>query len=210
MPIPLTGIALGVNAIGGLLKARSARRRAKRVRGQRLAALQPLKAELATGQYGLSQSEGAIQRQVTTQTLADLAERNILDSSVAAPQVAQAVAPIQLAHSDRNRSLAKYIAASEDAIASDTEAPGYGEYLGDTLGDVGGYLARIQGRRQARADRDEEFKRWIDLVNSVSPQGAQVSATLPTGSRSGDMVTGGGEEDYGDENFGFRFPKRIR
>jgi hypothetical protein len=208
--IGLAAIGLGANLLGGLIKTRSERKRRAKVRAERLAALKPLEATLGTGQYGLSQSEGNIARTVTQQTLGDLAGRGILDSTISAPAVAQAVAPIQLEHENRNRQLATYIASSKQAIAEDTSAPGYGETLGNAVGDVGGYLALLQGDRDERVRRKQEHNYMMEMLRGGPnfQQGVpdfrgdfQVPAVPPLG-----QVGQAGEEDY----FSARYPKKRR
>src|SRR3990167_4915550 len=104
-PLALGLYGLGSKLLGGYLSARSERSRMRRQRIAQEAALAPLEAEipklranLATSRFGLSGSENAIRQGVVEGTLADLGQRGLLQSSVAAPSVARAVAPIELQH----------------------------------------------------------------------------------------------------------------
>lgn len=199
-------IGLGANLLGGLIKTRGESQRRKKIRAERLAALKPLEATLAQGQYGLSSSEGAIQRQVTQQTLGDLSSRGILDSNVAPAQVAQAVAPIQMEHDQRNQVLAQHIAASKEAIASDTAAPGYGEVFGDALGDVGGFMALLEGRSAEKRRRAQEHDYLLETLGLLRPhQQDMMGPPAPAPGATTPIANPESDENQYDR---FRYPTR--
>lgn len=164
------GIGLGANLLGGLLKSRGEKRRLKKIQQARLAALQPLEALLKSRQFGPSQSEGNIMQMVTQQTIGDLQQRGMINSSVAAPQIAQAVAPIEEQRQRRTQGLMERIAAEKSSIATDTAAPGWEDALGDSLGQLGGYATMISARNDARKQRDIERQQETEQMKMLIDQ----------------------------------------
>lgn len=151
------GIAFGANLLGGLFKRRSERRRAQKLRDALLADLQKQESILSTLQVGPSQSEGALLQTATTRTLSDLAGRGVLRSSIAAPAVAAAVAPIEEARQRRVQGLAERIAAARRAILEGTSVPGYGGALGESFEEGGDLLIQLAGRQRRQRDRQRRL-----------------------------------------------------
>lgn len=142
MPAPLLiGAALGANLGGKLLGIHSERNRRKKLRARLLAENAPLEALLQTRQFGPSESEGALMNTIVQRTLGDLSSRGVLNSSVAAPQIAGAVAPIENQRQQRTQGLMERVVAARQAIISGTELPGYGQAFGESMGEAGDLLA---------------------------------------------------------------------
>lgn len=146
------GISLGSKLLGGLLSTRSERRRQERLRSRLLANLRPMEALLGQAEFGQSESEGNIARTVTSRTLRGLAGQGLINSSIAAPSVAQAVAPIEAGRQARRASLLERLTAARAAIYSGTEMPGYGAAFGGVLDQGGDLLALLAGQRDARSN----------------------------------------------------------
>lgn len=158
MALPaLLAASFGANLIGSILGTSSERKRRKRLRAQLLAENAPLEALLRTRQFGPSESEGNIMQSVTQRTLSDLASRGILNSSISAPAVAQAVAPIENQRQQRTQDLLERVVAARQAILQGTELPGYGEAFGSSLGEAGSLLALIAGMKSRGTGGSEEY-----------------------------------------------------
>lgn len=165
--LPAMGVSIGANLLASYLKTRGERRRLKRLREAKMAALKPLEDVLSTRQYGLGQSEGNILRRVQSRTLGGLAQRGLLDSNVAAPAVAQAVAPVEAQHEERNQALMAQIAQMKSGIEGETSLPGYEEAFAGALGSTGDFASMYGARQQARQDYDSETERMLQLFEAA-------------------------------------------
>ena len=133
--------ALGANLLGSLFSIRSERNRRKKLRERLLAENAPLEALLQTRQFGPSESEGSLMQVATQRTLSDLASRGVLNSSISAPAVAQAVAPIEEQRQRRTQGLLERVVAARQAIIEGTSLPGYGAAFGEAFGEAGDLMA---------------------------------------------------------------------
>lgn len=167
---PITGTLIaahGLQALGGAITGYSARRAAEKRRRRRLKALEPVEAQIQQMGFGPSQSEGRIEQAVTNRTLRSLARRGVLQSSFAPGEVAAAVAPIEEQRQARLQDARFRLAAAKEAIEADTDIPGTGAIFGETLGDVGGFLALRAGIEDARRANKEQ----LELLKSLFQQG---------------------------------------
>ena len=144
-PAGAIGGGLLAQTLGGLLKTNSERKRLEDLRAKLEEAILPLKQQAMNLRFGGSQASGSLTRRVTNNTLTDLGSRNVLDSSFAAPAVAEAVAPIEAAETDRRLASEERLAAAKFAIAEGTSLPGFGSAFGGALDDTGGLLALFGG-----------------------------------------------------------------
>jgi hypothetical protein len=150
--------AIGSTLLGSLLSVGSERERRKKLKEQYDLAIQPLRDRFSTANVGLSAAEGGLLRSTTDRTLTSLASRGVLDSSIAAGEVAGAVAPIEAAAAGRRDSLAERLASAQFQIAENTSAPGYAGAVGGALGDIGGFLGLLEGvKRGYRGGFGEAF-----------------------------------------------------
>lgn len=140
------GVGLGANLLSGVLSAIGKKKQMARLERSQLEALRPLEGIAATRAFGPSQSSGALQQAVVNQTLGDLSSRGVLDSTIAAPAVAQAVAPIEAQRQRDLSSLLERISAAKQAIAENTSAPGLESAFAGTLGEAGNILTYLGGR----------------------------------------------------------------
>lgn len=133
--------ALGANLIGSLLSVRSERKRRQRLRERLLAENAPLEALLQQRQFGPTESEGNLMQVATQRTLSQLASQGVLNSSISAPAVAQAVAPIEEQRQRRTQGLLERVVAARQAIVEGTSLPGYGAAFGEAFGEAGDLMA---------------------------------------------------------------------
>jgi hypothetical protein len=171
MALPLLAGAFGANLLAGLIGTSGARKRSRRLRQMQLAALSPLEALLSQSEFGPSEAEGGLMRTVESRTLRDLAGRGVLNSSISAPAVAQAVAPIEERRQARRQGLAERLAAARQAIYASTEAPGYEEAFAGTLGEFGGLLALLGGEQFG--GQAGMGKASVDVESVTPPRPAQ-------------------------------------
>ena len=154
-PLALLAIAGGAQLLGGIFKTQSERSRLQDLRGQLEAAIAPLEADARGRRFGSSQSTGSLTRRVTRNTLEGLGERGVLDSSFAAPAVAEAVAPIEAAETGRRLQSEERIASAKFAIAEGTSLPGFGSAFGGALEDLGSFLSLQAGRQAGKGAREK-------------------------------------------------------
>ncbi len=170
----------GLAKLGGnLIGARGREKRAKRLRAQLLATLRPQEAQLATMQFGQSQTDSDLSQGATANVLNDYAQRGILGSSYTAPAVAQAIAPIQERANARRQGLMERLAAAKQAIYANTDVPGTADAFGQTLGEFGGLLSLGAGyHMRGGGGEGTEFGDWLrkesdgevdefDIMNSI-------------------------------------------
>lgn len=173
MPAPLLiGAALGANLGGKLLGIASERAQRKKLRARLLAENAPLEALLRTRQFGPSESEGALMNTIVQRTLGDLASRGVLNSSISAPAVAGAVAPIENQRQARTQGLMERVVAARQAIIEGTELPGFGAAFGSTLGEAGDLLALFStiGQREGN-----QMSKSFSEPNATNPMGFEES-----------------------------------
>lgn len=139
----LVGGALGANLLGSLFSVRSERKRRQKLRERLLAENAPLEALLQTRQFGPSESEGNLMQAVTDRTLSGLASQGVLNSSISASRVAQAVAPIEEQRQRRTQGLLERVVAARQAIIEGTSLPGYGAAFGESFGEAGDLMALL-------------------------------------------------------------------
>ena len=170
MALPGLAVAFGANLLSGLIQTSGTRKRMARLRREQLAALGPLEALLSQSAFGPSATEGDLMRTAESRTLRDLASRGVLKSSIAAPSVAQAVAPIEERRQARRQSLAERLAAARQSIYAGTQMPGYEEAFAGTLGEFGG-LAAIMAGEEAGWFGDGGGGRAFTDVSQMTPPG---------------------------------------
>jgi len=154
MAVPLLAIAIGANLAGSLLSTVGERQRLQELARKQHEAIQPLKDRFTTAQTGLSSSEGSLVQGATDRTLRGLASSGVIDSSISAGSVAGAVAPVQAQAADRRDRLAQSLASAQFQIAGNEALPGYAEAFGGSLGEIGGFLALMEGIKQGRGAVD--------------------------------------------------------
>lgn len=165
-PLVMMGLGLGANLLSGLFSSGSAQRaRKKRIRNQ-LLALQPLEKQLAQYKIGPTAVEGSLLDTLVKRKLGDLAARGVLNSSIAAPEVGAAIAPVEANRMNRIDEMAARIAGLKQGIYGDSEMPGYGDALANTLGNFGQiatavgaeklYNPNATGQVDPLADRQEK------------------------------------------------------
>ncbi len=160
------GVGLGLGLLGNILGTRSERNRLEKMRAELETSLNPVEANLQGKQFGPSQSEGRVTQGITQSTLSDLSNRGVLDSSFAAPQVAQAVAPLELQRQQDIQQGTRDLAAARMQVKGATSLPGYGEAFGQTLGDFGELAAlqagRSEGRKRAQGRQRDRIRGQIE------------------------------------------------
>ena len=139
------GLSLGAGLLGSLFTTFSEKKRREELAEQMRKDLQPLIDRSETLKAGLTTSEGGLIRGMQEGTVQSLAERGVLDSSVAPAEVAAAAGPVLLRAAERRDALAERIAAAQTQISEVESAPGFGEAFGGSLTNLGGYLALIRG-----------------------------------------------------------------
>lgn len=127
------------------------------LRARLFASLSPLEALYQTRRLGPSQTEGDIMSAVTQRTLGGLAERGVLQSSVTAPAVAAAVAPIENQRQQRVQGLLERLVAARQSILEGTQAPGYGAAFGEALGQGGDLLAYLAGQQYGNRSKNASY-----------------------------------------------------
>ena len=137
--------SFGSNLLGSLFGIGSERKRRRRAREEGLQNLQPLESLLGQRQFGPTESEGNLMQVATNRTLSQLASQGVLNSSISAPAVAAAVAPIENQRQQRTQGLLERVVAARQAILSGTELPGYGAAFGQAFGEGGDLLALLAG-----------------------------------------------------------------
>lgn len=146
---------LGFNLASKIFATGSERARRRKLRERLLAENMPLEALLRTRQFGPSESEGALMNTVVQRTLGDLASRGVLNSSISAPAVAGAVAPIENERQARTQGLMERVVAARQAILQGTELPGYGQAFGESFGEAGDLLALFSTINQRGGGMDD-------------------------------------------------------
>lgn len=145
----LAGIALGANIGSTLLGLGAEKARAERMEAAFLReAVKQERINAASQFSGFTQSEGNLADAVTSRTLSSLANRGILQSSISPGAVARAVAPIEERRQrriERQRERAQNLRLG--AATAGASAPGFGDFLGGALGEVGGFLALKAGQQ---------------------------------------------------------------
>jgi len=152
--LALLGGSFGMKLGSALFGVGSERRRRDKLRHDMLANLAPLEAQVNQANFGPSQSEGSLAQSATSSVLSSLADRGVLQSSIAAPAVAAAVAPIEQQRQARRQGLIERLTAAKNAIYGDTSMPGYGSAFADTLGQGGDVLALLAGRQMQGGGMD--------------------------------------------------------
>lgn len=191
------GIAVGANLASGLLRVRSQRARQRKLRTARLEAIRPLEGLLRATQYGPTLAESAAREQAGTQARQDLSSRGLLESSVAPGQVAAATAPFDMLRENRQQLLTQNLVAAKEAIAQDTQLPGFGEAFAGTLGEVGGLAAQYAGGQFERRRLDPQRRRlaerlhMLDLMMQGGGGGSEWSPNVNVPNRRT------GSEDFG-------------
>ena len=147
LTLALLGGAFGSKLGSALFGVHSERDRRRKLQQQQLANLSPLEALVTQSNFGPSQTEGYLAQNATSSTLSSLADRGVLNSSIAAPAVARAVAPIEEARQARRMGLIERLTAAKNAIYGDNSLPGYGSAFADALGQGGDVLALLAGER---------------------------------------------------------------
>ena len=132
--------------LGNFISTRSERNRLKKLQFEQFSALAPMEALLRQQDFGASETDSRLSQSVTTRTLTDLANRGVLNSSISAPAVASAVAPIEEQRQARRQSLMERLTAAKMAIYQNTSMPGYGNAFGQSLGEAGDVMAYMYGR----------------------------------------------------------------
>lgn len=199
MPLPfLVGASFGANLLGGLLKARSERRRQQQLRRQLFSALAPIEGALLESRFG-SQSLGNIESAVTQRTLGGLAARGVLNSSMAAPAVAEAVAPIENQRQQRVQGLLERLVAARQSILEGTQAPGYGAAFGESFGQSGDLLAYLSGRQYGDRNQMGNYNQGEFMGPPEQPAPPQLGYEPPIDYQSTDPYA----EDY-------NYPRRRR
>ena len=145
------GLSIGSTLAGSVLNVFSERDQRRELEERQIKAIQPLKDRFETAKVGLSSTEGGLVRSAVDRSLTGLAQRGVLDSSIAAGEVSRAVAPIEAAAAGRRDALAERLAAAQFQIANTGALPGYAGAFGDSFSDIGGYLALIEGIKQGGA-----------------------------------------------------------
>ena len=161
--MPLQEIAIGAqlaSTLFGLGAERAARKRRERalLNAAERAERRATQAELG-GQSLITQQQSSVRS-----TLGDLASRGVLDSSFAAPEIAAAAAPFEAARQSQVDTLEQR--AEDLRLAAATEgaaAPGFSDFAGGILGDVGGFAALRAGQRE-QAQRGEEFFSRLERI----------------------------------------------
>jgi hypothetical protein len=172
-PLAIAAIGMGLQAVGNVVKTRSARRSIEENQQRRLAALAPAERQLETLNFGLTRSEDALVKGAVRSQVGNLARRNVLGGSSSQAEIDRVTAPYENAFAQRREGLAFRLAAAKEAIAADSQMPGYGEAFGSTLGDIGSFMAMRAGFGQvdgegeyskARSRLKDEY--GIDLTES--------------------------------------------
>jgi len=166
---PMTGLSVGANLLGSLLSIYGERKRRREMAGLQREALRPLEDRMATLSFGPSEAEGGLMRGVVDRTIRGLADRGMLDSNIAAGEIAGAIAPVQAQGASERRGLERDIASAKFQIAATEAAPGYSEAFGGALGETGGFLALMEGIRQGGSrtsrTREQQLRDLFDLNN---------------------------------------------
>ncbi len=184
--LPLYAAGAGLNFVGDIVGIRSQRAKAKRLAEKlRQETLVPLDARLATRKVGLSESAAAMRDSSVGSALQDLAQKGVLQSSFAAPQVYRAAAPFE---AQRQReldelSLRRGAAAAEIASVEES-APGYGEAFAGLFGQAGQLFAMEAGRRQA-------MDMYKERMNALADFYKQTGMGMEYGSSFGSLGQGG-------------------
>lgn len=202
LPAILAGASLGANLISGIAGTHSIRKRLKHLRNQQLANLRPLEQLLQVRGFGASESQGNIESAVTSRTLGGLAQRGVLNSTIAAPAVASAVAPYEQARQANVQSLTERLVAARNAILEGTSMPGYGQAFGQAFGEAGDLLAYMGGRSmgggrvaKSRSPLEEFANSLGGIPGAFGKSGGQYWGPNPADSEFG------GEEVYGQGGY---------
>lgn len=161
--------ALGANLIGSLLSVRSERKRRQRLRERLLAENAPLEALLQQRQFGPTESEGNLMQVATQRTLSQLASQGVLNSSISAPAVAQAVAPIEEQRQRRTQGLLERVVAARQAIVEGTSLPGYGAAFGEAFGEAGDLMALLSAIGQREGNQKSQAGTEPAAIEPPSP-----------------------------------------
>jgi hypothetical protein len=172
----LVGASFGANLISGILGTRSRRRQLKRLRAEQLRNLKPLEDLLSVRGFGASESQGNIEQAVTSRTLGGLAQRGVLQSSIAAPSVAQAVAPYEQQRQAGVQSLTERIVAARNAILEGTSIPGYGQAFGESFGQGGDLLAYMAGKSTTSKAQVSPLEQFYNSLHDQGDQGFESDA----------------------------------
>lgn len=154
MPGPAVALGLSAAARGfSILSDRRNRRRQADALRERAEGFDTL----ATAERAGRQSESLAQRGVVADTLSSLTDRNVLQSSFAAPEIAEAVSPFEQIR--RQRELEAQQEGEDLRLAANqTEAgaPGLEDFLGGTAGEAGEFLALKAGLEEQRKRNEEQ------------------------------------------------------
>lgn len=144
-------LAIGSKLGGALFRIRSARARAGKLHEERQKIIGDLARQSGLLDMGPTGAEASVMQGAVDQTLSGLAQRGVLNSSFAAPEVAAAVAPYQLRMDERRQGFRERLAAARLSIAGDeADTPGYGDAFAGALGDVGSLFAIKAQQRHVR------------------------------------------------------------
>jgi len=168
------GLSLGAGLVGSLFSTYSEQKRRKELADQMRRDIEPLLKRQRTTEAGLTTGEAGLIRGMQGGAVNSLAERGVLDSSVAPAEVAAAAGPVLLRAAERRDALVERIASAQTQISQVESAPGFGESFGGSLTNLGGYLALIRGTqlgsfagKQNKQSSDEEGQAIEEQVDAA-------------------------------------------
>jgi len=164
-------LAIGANLIESGFQIGAERERKRKRQEAYMAAADRLSTRRQQAEFGLG-SLSQLQTSAVRGRLADLAQRNVLQSDIAAPAIAEATAPFDLMRQQSLDDLTQQ--ESQLRLAADIEAadtPGFNDFMAGLAGDASTYLAMYGGRQYSRKRRRQNLADFREFFGTTEEMG---------------------------------------